>query len=418
MQRHKEFIFFVPLLLQAMQYIFLTIIYFFLTASLAAQDMQNVRAYIDTLAAPGMHGRGYVNNGDKIAANYLEGRFQETGLMPFNNSAQAHPFFQYFKVDINTFPGALCFKAGNHLLQPGKDFILNPASGSGKGAMSVRLLDTMLFCSKKIQKKFLNTKSTSLALVFESKNLKQIQSLPKNLYDKFYSFGCLIELQEKKLTASLAPYQLRQPYFEIKKEAFPLKTQKISLEVDAELKKKYESQNVIGYIKGKKIPDSFMVISAHYDHLGRMGKDIYFPGANDNASGISMLLELAKYYSKAENQLDYSIAFIAFGAEEAGLIGSKHYVDNPLFPLKKIKFLINLDLLGTGEEGITVVNGTKFPAQFEKLVQLNEEKKYLTSIKQRGPAANSDHYFFTEKGVPAFFIYTMGGIAASMTSLT
>jgi aminopeptidase YwaD len=146
--------------------------------------------------------------------------------------------------------------------------------------------------------------------------------------------------------------------------------------------------------------------------LGRMGRDIYFPGANDNASGVSMLLELAKYYSSAENQLPFSIVFIAFGAEEAGLIGSKFFVENPLFPLKKIKFLINLDLLGTGEEGITVVNATKFPQQFEQIVKLNDENKYLTAVKKRGPAANSDHYYFTEKGVPSFFIYTMGGIAA------
>jgi Zn-dependent M28 family amino/carboxypeptidase len=145
--------------------------------------------------------------------------------------------------------------------------------------------------------------------------------------------------------------------------------------------------------------------------LGRVG-NAYFPGANDNSSGISMMLELANFYSQKENQPEYSIVFMAFSAEEAGLIGSKYYVNNPLFPLSKIKFLINLDLLGTGDDGVMVVNATKFSTQFKLLIQVNEDSKLLPAVKQRGPAANSDHYYFTEKGVPAFFIYTLGGIAA------
>ena len=64
--------------------------------------------------------------------------------------------------------------------------------------------------------------------------------------------------------------------------------------------------------------------------------------------------------------------------------------------------------MGSGEEGITAVNATLFPKEFELLTRINMKKKYLKAIKSRGPAANSDHYFFTEAGVPAFFIYTMG----------
>jgi Zn-dependent M28 family amino/carboxypeptidase len=148
------------------------------------------------------------------------------------------------------------------------------------------------------------------------------------------------------------------------------------------------------------------MFSAHYDHLGRMGKDTYFPGANDNASGCSMLLYLADYFKNHPSK--YNLVFIAFAGEEAGLIGSNYYVQNPLFPLKDIRFLVNLDIMGSGEEGITAVNATLFPKEFELLTRINKKKKYLKAIKSRGPAANSDHYFFTEAGVPAFFIYTMG----------
>jgi aminopeptidase YwaD len=100
--------------------------------------------------------------------------------------------------------------------------------------------------------------------------------------------------------------------------------------------------------------------------------------------------------------------FIAFAGEEAGLLGSHYYTENPIFPLKDIQFLFNLDIMGSGEEGATVVNATLFPEQFEVLKSINEKQQYLPKVASRGPAANSDHYFFTQKGVPAFFMYTMG----------
>ena len=68
--------------------------------------------------------------------------------------------------------------------------------------------------------------------------------------------------------------------------------------------------------------------------------------------------------------------------------------------------------MGTGEEGITVVNATIFPKEFALLKQVNDQNHYLAKVASRGKAANSDHYWFSEKGVPAIFIYTMGGIKA------
>jgi Zn-dependent M28 family amino/carboxypeptidase len=121
-------------------------------------------------------------------------------------------------------------------------------------------------------------------------------------------------------------------------------------------------------------------------------------------------MNLAKYY--AANPRPYSIGFILFAGEEIGLEGSKYFTEHPLAPLKNIRFLINSDLAGTGEEGITVVNATEFPKEFEWLKKINEENKLLAAVNARGKAANSDHYFFTEKGVPAFFFYTLGGIKA------
>ena len=74
--------------------------------------------------------------------------------------------------------------------------------------------------------------------------------------------------------------------------------------------------------------------------------------------------------------------------------------------------MINLDLLGTGEDGMMVVNATANPVEFNMLENINKRKNYLAAIKKRGAAANSDHYYFSERDVPAFFFYTLGGIAA------
>ena len=182
--------------------------------------------------------------------------------------------------------------------------------------------------------------------------------------------------------------------------------------IEQEFVQNYRSQNVIGAIKGKSHPDSIIMISAHYDHLGRMGEETYFPGANDNASGVGLMLDLARHFNKKKNQPDYTILFVAFGAEELGLLGSRYFIKWPIINLTNIKFLINLDISGTGDDGITVVNGSVYTKEFEILNNINKGKKLLSTINSRGEACISDHCFFYQLGIKSFYIYTLGGIQA------
>jgi aminopeptidase YwaD len=297
-------------------------------------------------------------------------------------------------------------------LVTGKDYIVNPISKKGKGNLKVTYLDSLIFSNEEARKKFLVTINNNSVFIYEAKDYHRVSELSLNFLDKIHESKCIIELEDRKLVAGLSNHQFSNPFFKVKKEAFNKNVKKIKFRLEAELIKNYQSQNVIGFIKGKTKADSIIIISAHYDHLGRMGREVYFPGANDNASGVSLLLELARFYSMPENQPEYSIFFMAFGAEEAGLLGSKYFTENPYFSLKRIRFMINLDLMGTGDEGMMVVNGTLFPNEFNRLTEINKTHQYLTTIKKRGPAANSDHFFFSEKEVPAFFFYTLGGIAA------
>ena len=103
---------------------------------------------------------------------------------------------------------------------------------------------------------------------------------------------------------------------------------------------------------------------------------------------------------------------MAFSGEEIGLLGSTYYVEHPLFPLKKIKFLFNIDIMGDAADGITLVNGTVMASEYNKINAINDAKKYIPSIQKRGEAAISDHYPFYAKGVRSFFAYSRGKITA------
>ena len=149
------------------------------------------------------------------------------------------------------------------------------------------------------------------------------------------------------------------------------------------------------------------MLTAHYDHLGRMGSATYFPGANDNASGVAMLLQLG-HMIRNRPLRKYDLILVAFAGEEIGLLGSKQMAESNIISLDSMKFLLNLDIMGSGEEGITVVNGRVFSKEFRRLQKLNQKLKAVPIVKARGKSANSDHHFFTEKGVRSFFIYTMG----------
>lgn len=375
--------------------------------ALQAQNMERVKKYIDTLCSPVMHGRGYISKGDLLTATFIEEQFRGSNLKTFQNR-----YLQPFTLDINTFPGRVKLKVDKQTLTPGKDFIINPVSGKGRGKAEVIHLDTLIFTQPEARQKFLQSNFKKKAITYKPAYYAKLIELPEEYLNKMHEAKALLELHPEKLTASLSNKQMSHPSFEVISKNIPAEASKIKFILDAKLISGYQSQNVIGYIEGKVQPDSFVVFSAHYDHLGRMGKDTYFPGANDNASGISMLLELANFYALPANQPDYSIAFIAFGAEEAGLVGSRHYVQHPVFPLPQIKFMINLDLVGTGDDGITIVNAVDLPDQFEKISQINREKGYFPKVNKRANAPNSDHYFFVAKGVKAVFIYTLGGIKA------
>jgi len=374
----------------------------------SAQNMTRVRQTIDTLTSETMHGRGYIFEGDAKAASYIRNRFGAVGLQPL---PQTDNYFQTFRFPVNRITETPFLKVNNIELRPGQDFVAQAASPTSMGEAKILPLDTLIFSDATTAQKFFSRGFTKYALVYRQQEAKRLRELPVAYQQKLQQAKVHIVLQRGLLT-TVAQEQSSVPVLEVLESSWPARAKKIRYSIQAELIPGYNTQNVIGFVKGSINPDSFLVFSAHYDHLGGQGKDVYFPGANDNASGTAMLLELAAYYGQPEHQPRYSIAFMAFTAEEAGLVGSHYYVQHPLFPLAQIRFLVNLDLLGTGSEGMMAVNGKIHEQEFDLLQYINTRHHYLPQIKSRGKAANSDHYYFSEAGVPSFFFYTLGGTAA------
>lgn len=341
---------------------------------LHAQDAAYARRHLDTLSSEAFHGRGYRQNGQQLAADYLLREFARLGLIPLSDN-----YLQPFSLEVNTFD-SVYLRLNKKVLVPGTDYMVHPLSAHGKA------------------QKLKPGKGLVLA-----EDGKQPKTMGKNA-------RLILETTDQKFTWSVGRDQWPLAYVEVRKAALPAKIKRADFYFSGSYKP-HTVANVAGMVRGKKQADSIIVVCAHYDHLGRMGS-VLFPGANDNASGTALLLDLARHYSQPQNQPDYSLLFIAFAAEEAGLVGSNYFVSHPLVPLKHISLVLNLDLMAGGSDGIMVVNGEQQNRAYQLLDSVNTTGKYLKNVQKRANAANSDHYPFTQKGVPAIFVYTMGDVTA------
>ncbi len=375
--------------------ILLLIIVFSFTLHPLAQDKEYAREVILKLSSENFDGRGYVNDGNKKAARYIRDEFRRIGVNPLTEG-----YFQPFTININTFPGKQMVKIGKKNLQPGTEFLINRSSESDKG---------------KYELFWLNTEKGSLDSLVQvasghdltDKYVVTANSGRKVTEQNTFNAAGVIVLQKKLWWHISNGHQVKNfTVLKVKKSAIDKNADKIRVNIRNRFLEDYKTQNVLGYIPGRKHPEKFFFLTAHYDHLGKMGQEVYFPGGNDNASGTAMMMDMARHFST--NPPDVSIAFIAFGAEETGLHGSHYFSQNMPLPKDNVLFSLNLDMVGTGSDGINVVNGRILHEYFNTLIAINKEKDYLKKVGKRGEAANSDHYFLYKAGIPAFFIYTKG----------
>jgi hypothetical protein len=172
-----------------------------------------------------------------------------------------------------------------------------------------------------------------------------------------------------------------------------------------------EATNVLGFIDNG--AENTVVFGAHYDHLGMGGEGSRYRGepaihngADDNASGVAGLIELAMYYSKRQGESNSNYLFIAFSAEEMGLLGSNFFTKSGVYPVKNMSFMINMDMIGRlNPGGELAINGTgTAPAFEERATEIPcAEVRVKTS---RGGTGPSDHTSFYNVEVPAVHFFT------------
>ena len=365
-------------------------------------QISDFRYYVDTLSSPYFSGRGYVEEGHLKAAKFLAEEFNEIGL----KSIEKNNYLQEFPIDVNTFPYEINLSCSGQELIPGIDYLIEPSSGSLSGNFKIIPItfDNLLNAISD----FKENNSSSILLINASKvDNKDTLSLYNELKMELSNIGPVIWLINSKLTWSVSDYELKYPVIQILSSVMDDNCKNIEVNIENVMRNSLMTNNVIGKIEGRK--KKTLVLTAHYDHLGMMGSTL-FPGANDNASGVSLLLNLAKYYTTIKCK--YNMVFICFGAEETGLKGSKYFIEHPLIDLEKIKFLLNLDIVGTGGDGIALVNAKDQQKIQRKIIKINSKNGGFDKVKIRGQAPNSDHYWFSQKGVSALFLYTLGGISA------
>ena len=371
---------------------------------LNAQSYKYAHYCLDSLISKEFKGRGYYEDGDRIAANFIERELIKNGVKAVKNN----PYQQKLPININNIELAKLklHSKDSSFLKLGEEYLVYGSSPSVDLIIENKRPVSVDFNSKKLKEK-LDIYGNKVVLIdLKTTDISKVSSFIKLLIEKEITPKLFIIQNSDKIQFPIGRKGNKFPIIQLRGKLIGKKIDYLELSIKSKWEENYKTQNVWAMVEGKSKKDSFFVFTAHYDHLGKIGDDCYFAGANDNASGVAVLLDMAKYY--AQNPSDYSIVFIFTTAEEIGLLGSKYAAENPYIDLDKIKFLFNLDMCGTGSGGIALINGKKETKASELFKKINQDKRYFNEIRIGGESCNSDHCPFVMKGVPALFMFTFG----------
>ena len=369
---------------------------------LGAQDLGHYKKIVKELSSAKYQGRGYAEDGANKAGRWIAKEFAKAGA---DEVVQ-----QPFTLDINTFPGKMEFSVDGKKQVPGIDFTLREFNPSIKGEFKLYYIDTLNYNPEKIFADLATEEYKGAFVVcdfmFSYKHTADFRKLQSK--NDCTNSGLIYTWE--------APLKFYKAYGETVREKpiiwvkpdFPKDAKTIKVDIENEFLDDYECFNVIAKVEGSR-HDSCYVFTAHYDHLGKLGRKTYYPGAHDNASGTAAIITLAAHYAK--NKPEFDMYFIAFSGEDANLRGSEWYAKHPLAPLSEIKYLFNLDMIADNnpEQYCEVSDeGMQGFAMFEKI---NEEKGYFKALDRQELAENSDHYPFASRNVPCIFFMNEDGDA-------
>ena len=422
-----------------------------------------IRAHIRYLASDDLRGRMSGTPGAEKAAEYISSEFKQSGLKPSGDDNSYYQNFSFIKSIVLGLDNSLTIELPDKReeYELGKDFNTLSISSSGK------FKGGLVFAGYGITSKELGY-DDYVGLDVKDKAVMVLRYIPGDYEpeNQFYNYAALrykaMNAREKgaKAVIFVTPYSeeeevdissvgldysysdsgiqsliLRRNRAEevLLKAGRNLKDLEKNLEnnipssfnftnssaiVETEIiQEQGRSSNVIGIVEGADplLKNEFIVIGAHYDHIGygkgnsRAEKDTHdeiHNGADDNASGVAGLIELAKYFSCRKNSLKRSLIFIAFSAEELGLLGASFYVDNPKVPLERTVAMINMDMIGRLREDKLTVFGVGSSPEWNKLLQdSNTDCIFELSLNNSGFAPSDQSVFFA-KEIPVLHFFT------------
>ena len=373
-----------------------------ITVQLSAQDLTHYKKIVKELSSAKYQGRGYAEDGANKVGKWIAKEFTKIGA----DEVVCQPF----KLNINTFPNKMEVYIDGKKQIPGIDFTVREFNPSLKGEFKLYYIDTLNYNSEKIFADLATPQYQGAFVVCDFMfSYKHIADFKKLQSKKDCSNSGLIYTWE-------SPLKFYKAYGETVREKpilwvtpdFPKDAKTIKVNMENKFLKDYECFNVIAKVEGNR-HDSCYVFTAHYDHLGKLGKKTFFPGAHDNASGTAAIITFAAYY--AQNTPEYDMYFIAFSGEDANLRGSEWYAEHPLVPLSQIKYLFNLDMIGDNNPELYCEVSDEGMKKFSLFEKINAEKGYFKALDRNELADNSDHYPFAKRDVPCIFFMNENGDA-------
>ena len=371
-------------------------------AQLQAQDLAHYKRVVKELSSARYQGRGYARGGANKAGKYLEKEFEKAGA--------DEVILQPFTIDINTFPGKMELWADGKKLTPGVDYSMREYSPGVKGEFPVYYVDTLNFDPDRIFADLEKPENAGGLVACEFWFTYQ----HRDVFSKLQTAGACPNAgllytwtSPIKFYKAYGEKVVDKPIIWVTPEAIE-GVKSVRANIDNEFLKDYGIFNVIAKVEGER-HDSCYVFTAHYDHLGNLGRKVYYPGANDNASGTAAIVTLAAHYAK--HRPAYDMYFIAFSGEDANLRGSEYFAQHPVVPLSQIRYLFNLDMIGDNNPVQYCECSDEGLRGFALMERINGEKQYFKALNRGELAANSDHYPFAVRHVPCIFLENEEGDA-------
>ena len=416
-------------------------------AATISQD--DLRGLLTIIASDALEGRETGTRGQKMAAAFIEEEFKRIGLLPVVPTEDGLSYLQKFRLE-DYDPDGIYLKTENTRFNL-KDNILF----SGRRAMSSPNTRTMIFSSQDEITEGLDLKNKVALIIAIGSNEKQHATLTRKAYKNGASMVIIIpfaadnEFKKYRKSESrnyartklafeqkggkgtngyfLVAPQVAANILRVEKSTLTnmlsegvsrsfinkINSKELNVTYFTSLPIKHiDTENVLGYLEGTDKKDELVVITAHYDHIGRRGEQIN-NGADDDGSGTSAVIEVAEAYALAKaagHGPRRSILFMTVTGEEKGLLGSKYYVENPIIPLQKVVYCFNSDNGGYNDTSKATIIGLNRTTAAHHMVEAAQQFG-LTAIDDPAPEQGlfdrSDNVHFAAKGIPAP-AYSMG----------